>query len=86
MGVIIGSHTIHPLYQSRRLGDILSGVFWFETAVLIRILCQIQDAVTVGSSSRIQVSVIHPNTIFGIHLMGQIHELLLISDFFNATR
>jgi len=40
----------------------------------------------VGSLCRIQVGVIQPKTIFGIHLLGQVPELLLISDFFNATR
>jgi len=53
---------------------------------VIRIFCQTQYEVTVGSSIRIQVSVIQPNTIFGIHLMGQIHELLLISDVFQRDQ
>ena len=32
---------------------------------------------------RIQVGVISPKTIFGIHLIGQVHKLLLISDVFQ---
>jgi len=47
---------------------------------VIRILCQIQGEVNVGSSSRNQVGVIKRNTVFGKQLMGQIQELLLISD------
>jgi len=37
----------------------------------------------VGSLSRIQVGVILPKTIFGIHFIGQVLKLLLISDVFQ---
>jgi len=30
-GVIFGSHTLHPLYESRRSEDIRSRICWFRT-------------------------------------------------------
>ena len=51
--------------------------------VVIRMMFQIQDEVAVGSLERNKLSVIHTNTIFGIQLIGQIHELLLIPDVFE---
>jgi len=52
---------------------------------VIRVLYQISDDLTVGSLCRIQVGFIKPKIIFGFQLIGQVHKLLLISDFLNAT-
>ena len=52
---------------------------------VFHILCLMQNVVTVRSLSRIQVGVIKPNTIIGIHSMGQVHEQILISDVFQRN-
>ena len=39
-----------------------------------------------GSTSRIQVGVLQPNTVFGLHLMDQVHKLLLIFDVFRRDQ
>jgi len=49
-------------------------------------LCQIQDEVSVGSLCSVQVWVIQHITIFCIHLTGQVHELLLMSDVFQRDQ
>jgi len=53
---------------------------------VIRIVCQILDEVTVRSMIRIRVGVIQPKTIFRIPFLGQIHELLFISDVYQSDK
>jgi len=40
----------------------------------------------VGSLFRIQVGVIEPETLFGIQLLGQLHNLFIISDVFQRDQ
>jgi len=39
-----------------------------------------------GYLCRIQLGVIQPNTIFGLHMLGQLRELVLISDVFQRDQ
>jgi len=52
---------------------------------VIPLVCQIKDEVDVVSLCSIQVGVIQTSTIFEIHLMDQVHELL-ISDVFQRDQ
>ena len=55
-----------------------------ESQTVVRILCQIQEEVTVGFICRVEVSVIYTKTTFGVHLTGQLHELFLIFHVFQC--
>jgi len=84
-GVVIPHHTLHRLYRRTRLGDILPGICWFETADLHP---RLVSNLRLGSRG---VYESHPvrryvtQTIFGILLIGLIHELFLSLTFFNET-
>ena len=79
-GVVIRLHTLHRLYRSTRLVDILPGICWFETAN--RHPCPVSN-LRWGNRG---VCVSHPGSRYWtqdylrVHLIGQVHKLLLISD------
>ena len=51
---------------------------------VVPIICEIEEEVAMWFMGRVHVSVIQTNTIFGMQLIGQLHEVLLISDVFQC--